>query len=145
MAYNVLDIANKIIRYVSTGEYGDSVTNMKLQKLLYYHQGYHLAYFGEPMFDDEIEAWMYGPVVPNVYNHYKGYGNSSLNYDDNAIELSEKEEKLFKEVMRVYGDYSAIGLMNLTHKEKPWKETPIGVGNVISTKSMEEFFKKKIK
>jgi uncharacterized phage-associated protein len=145
MIYNVLDIANKIIQYVSAGEYGDAVTNMKLQKLLYYHQGYHLACFGEPMFEDEIEAWMYGPVVPNVYNHYKSYGNSSLDFNDNVIELSEKEEKLFKEVMRVYADYSAIGLMNLTHKEKPWKETPTGLGSVIPKNCMENYFKKKFK
>jgi uncharacterized phage-associated protein len=145
MAYNVIDIANRIIEHISTEGYGDVVTNMKLQKLLYYHQGYHLGYFGTPLFEDKIEAWMYGPVVPTAYNHYKSFGGNPLDYDENVIELSDKEEMLFKEVMRVYGDYSAIGLMNLTHKEKPWKETAIGMGNVISTKSMEEFFKKKIK
>ena len=67
MAYPVLKIANLMLRATYTIEGAeDLMSNMKLQKMLYYQQGFHLAYFGTPLFDEEIEAWMYGPVVPSV-------------------------------------------------------------------------------
>lgn len=72
MAYKVIDIANQLLVKAYRASDGELMTNLKLQKMLYYQQGFHLAYFGTPLFDDEIEAWMYGPVVPSVYNHYKG-------------------------------------------------------------------------
>jgi uncharacterized phage-associated protein len=67
MAYKALDIANKILAKASSSDSEELISNMKLQKLLYYQQGFHLAYFGTPLFDEEIETWMYGPVVPAVY------------------------------------------------------------------------------
>jgi uncharacterized phage-associated protein len=145
MAYAALDIAKKIIKVSSDNDAGEQVSNLKLQKLLYYHQGFHLSYFGSSLFDEDIEAWMYGPVVPIVYNTYKLAGSGGLTYEGDVIELHEQEESLFDEVMRVYGEFSAIGLMNMTHQEKPWKEAGIGVGCVISRKTMETFFKKRLK
>jgi uncharacterized phage-associated protein len=145
MAYKASDIANKIIKIASGHDAGELVSNMKLQKLLYYQQGFHLAYFEKPLFEESIEAWMYGPVVPSIYEKYKAEGSNGLSYDGDVIALSSKEEALFSEVMRVYGEFSAIGLMNLTHSENPWKETSIGVGNEISKDKMMNFFKKKLK
>ena len=72
MAYKALDIANKLLAKATDVCGGDLMSNMKLQKMLYYEQGYHLAAFGTPLFDEDIEAWMYGPVVPCVYEHFKG-------------------------------------------------------------------------
>lgn len=59
MAYNVNDIANTLLRYAENTEGGDLMSNMKLQKMLYYQQGFHLAMFGTPLFEDDMEAWMY--------------------------------------------------------------------------------------
>jgi uncharacterized phage-associated protein len=118
MAHKALDIANKIIKIASDNIAGELISNMKLQKLLYYQQGFHMAYFGTPLFDEKIEAWMYGPVVPSVYNMHKEEGSGGLTYDGDAISLEPQEESLFSEVMRVYGEFSAIGLMNMTHQEK---------------------------
>lgn len=143
MSYKVLDIANKLLSMSES--YGDFMTNMKLQKMLYYQQGYHLALFDTPLFDDEIEAWMYGPVVPCVYEEYKVNENNIIYPDREPIQLGNKEEALFEEVFRIYDIYSATGLMNLTHSETPWKKTPTGVGNIISKNIMKEFFKKKLK
>ena len=67
-----------------------------------------------------------------------------LNPDNDVIALEEDEEKLFDEVYNVYGEYSAIGLMNLTHQEAPWKNIPTGIGNIISQKALEEFFKTRV-
>lgn len=143
MAYKVLDIANKILAYGAAREGGELISNLKLQKMLYYMQGFHLAYFKEPLFEEEIVAWQYGPVVVSVYEHYKSHGSAGINADHDIISLKPKEEVLFNEVFKVYGDYSAIGLMNLTHNEMPWKSTPIG--SVIDSSKLFSFFGKRLK
>lgn len=146
MSYPVAQIANQLLLY-SADSGRELMTNMKLQKMLYYQQGFHLAYFGTPLFDEDIEAWMYGPVVPSVYEEYKAFGhqgiepNRKLDFTfDNEIESS-----LFNEVCKVYCAYSAVGLMNMTHEESPWKTTPTGEGNVISKEKMKSFFKKRLR
>lgn len=76
MAYKALDIAKKLIFLAQQDEAngGECLTNLKLQKLLYYQQGFHLAAFDAPLFNDSMESWMYGPVVPVVYDTYSHCG-----------------------------------------------------------------------
>lgn len=146
MAYKALDIAYKIVKLSSDNDAGDLISNLKLQKLLYYQQGFHLAYFGEPLFEEEIEAWLYGPVVPCVYDHFKSYGNKGIEHSGEIITLSGiHEEALFREVYKIYGSYSAIGLMEMTHQETPWRSTKTGVGNIIPKEKLKAFFKKRLK
>ena len=148
MAYPVAQIANQLLIY-SADNGGELMTNMKLQKMLYYQQGFHLAYFGTPLFDEDIEAWMYGPVVPSMYEKYKGYGRNGIEPDRTMQFTFEKKNELalFNEVCKVYGAYSAIGLMNMTHDETPWKSTPTGEGegHIIAKEKMQSFFKKRLK
>ena len=54
------------------------ITNLKLQKLLYYAQGCVMALTDEPLFDEDIQAWEHGPVVPEIYHKYKSYGKSGI-------------------------------------------------------------------
>ena len=78
---NVHDVAQFFIGLANeqaNNEQGDMMTNLRLQKLLYFAQGWHLARYGKPLFDDDIEAWQYGPVVPSVYNAYKQYGRGGI-------------------------------------------------------------------
>lgn len=148
MAYPVLDIANLLLRLsYNTEGAEDMMSNMKLQKMLYYEQGFHLAYFGTPLFDEEIEGWMYGPVVPSVYEHFRENGRNGIMPDMDAENcLTAKEEMdLFVKVYDVYGRYSAFGLMNMTHSEAPWSDLPRkGNGCTISKESMKSFFKTKL-
>lgn len=148
MAYPVIQIANQLLLY-SADKGGELMTNMKLQKMLYYQQGFHLAYFGTPLFDEDIEAWMYGPVVPAIYEEYKNNGRNGIEPNrELAFSFEQKKElALFNEVCKVYGAYSAIGLMNMTHEEMPWKSTPTGEGegHVIAKEKMQSFFKKRLK
>ena len=148
MAYPVIQIANQLLLY-SADKGGELMTNMKLQKMLYYQQGFHLAYFGTPLFDEDIEAWMYGPVIPVIYEEYKSYGRNGIEPNrELAFSFEQKKElALFNEVCKVYGAYSAIGLMNMTHEEMPWKSTPTGEGedHVIAKEKMQSFFKKRLK
>lgn len=143
MAYKALDIARKLIYKAQNDEPngGDRMTNLKLQKLLYYQQGYHLAFFDTPLFDDKIEAWMYGPVVPSVYEVYAKYVASTLPEINEQIQLADEEEELFNEVYDAYREFSAIGLMNRTHSEAPWcNATPHDRGTIITTDSMRAYF-----
>ncbi len=143
MVYKALDIAKKLIFKAQNDEPngGERLTNLKLQKLLYYQQGFHLAFFGTPLFAENVEAWMYGPVVPAVYDEYSSYGSSALPEVSEPISLTEEEERLFNEVYDAYREFSAIGLMNRTHSERPWIEAvPHDRGTVIPQESMKSYF-----
>ena len=147
MAYKALDIAKKLIFKAKNDEPngGERLTNLKLQKLLYYQQGFHLAFFGTPLFAEDVEAWMYGPVVPAVYDEYSAYGSSALPEVKEPVSLSEDEEELFNEVYDAYREFSAIGLMNRTHSERPWLDAvPHDRGTVITQESMMAYFKTQI-
>lgn len=147
MIYDVFHIANVLLKLADDSE-GDLMTNLKLQKMLYYQQGFHLAYFDEPLFEDDIEAWMYGPVVPRVYEKYESYGRNGIeaNHNIDIDFVNENEWRLFLKVFDIYGQYSAIGLMNMTHNETPWLETPTGKGtnHIISKDLIKTFFKTRL-
>lgn len=141
MSFSSLDIANKIIINTDIDK-GDIVSNLKLQKMMYYLQGFNLAFFDEKLFDDDIEAWQYGPVVPSVYKHFKcsGKGAIVLSKGIDEIELkSDEQEDMFRQVMDEYGKFNAIRLMEMTHNEQPWKST--NIGNIIDVKLMKIYFK----
>ena len=69
--YRALDIARYFIYKADDDTDADRITNLQLQKLIYYAQGIHLAMYGCPIFKDQIKAWNYGPVVPRVYRLYR--------------------------------------------------------------------------
>ena len=146
MSYSVLNIANKIIASTNT-EQGETISNLKLQKLLYYMQGFFIAVFDKKLFENEIEAWQYGPVVREMYEHFKEFGSGTitLKADVEILDLSEAESQLFNDVMEEYGQFSAIKLMNMTHEELPWKnvfnKNPQGE---ISYDLLSEYFKTQI-
>jgi len=149
MTYSALEIARKLIIRASDDEAngGELMTNLKLQKMLYYENGYHLAVFDEPLIDEPIEAWMYGPVVSKVYDLYSKSGSDGLDKEpgEKEVALTDEEEELFSEVFDAYKPFSAIGLMQKTHSEDPWQNAlPHDRGTVISNKAMTDFFKKKL-
>ena len=134
------DIANYFLAKVDAGV-GDSLTNLKLQKLLYYAQGFYLAIHEEPLFDEQIEAWTYGPVVPSIYHEYSKYDTSPLpkptTFDESKY--SGQVGELLDEIQEVFGQFSAWKLANMTHEEPPWENTP--TGGVISHKALRVYFK----
>jgi uncharacterized phage-associated protein len=135
------DVANYFIwRVNQDDEYGENVTNLKLQKLLYYAQGFSLAWDSQPLFPEAIEAWAHGPVVRPLYFRYQSYGSSPIPTPDqfDPGSISADIQELLEEVYRVYGQYSAWGLRNLTHEEPPWRDTP--QNHVIPLEIMKKFF-----
>ena len=107
------------------------LTNLKLQKLCYYAQGFSLGKLGRPLFLDDIQRWNHGPVIPNLYQQYKTFGNKPIPAPDNLnLGLFSAEVRgVLNSVIQRYGGLSAQALRNQTHKESPWKNTPDG-GNI---------------
>lgn len=139
MAYKAIDIAKKIVCRTDV-EHGDTISNLKLQKLLYYMQGFHLAFFNAPFFNESIEAWTYGPVVPVVFQEFKRYKQRAINpenYHDELV-LTNEEQQMFDIVYGEYNRFSAVTLMNMTHTEGPWKNH--GIGDEITNDELRTFF-----
>jgi len=103
-----------------------AVSNLKLQKLLYYSQAWYLAILGKPLFHERIEAWVHGPVVPPVFGEYKQFRWNPLPYPEGVVEIEAGDParsitKHVSEVVKVYGALSGPQLELLTHQEDPWK------------------------
>jgi uncharacterized phage-associated protein len=140
---NVHEVAGFILQTgkASDNEGGyDLITNLKLQKLVYYCQGFNLAFFNTPLFPDPIEAWDHGPVCPNLYHKLKHYKSEPIpiNGDSFTDKLTLQEQKLIIDVYGVYGQYSAWRLREMTHQEPPWLETPLN--QIITHDKMRKFF-----
>jgi uncharacterized phage-associated protein len=102
---------------------------MKVQKLLYYTQSLHLALFDEPLFDDEIQAWRYGPVCPPAYRFYSKFEAEQLPIPDanDLLRISEDVQNLLNEVWEYFGELHAYYLSDMTHLEFPWKKARKGL------------------
>lgn len=112
------------VRSLISDEDEEYLTNLKLQKLLYYAQGASLALKDRPLFPDRIEHWAHGPVVPSVYRLYSKYGANPIEYDeDYDFVIDDETNDLLTDVYETFGCYSAWGLRNMTHNEDPWKNT----------------------
>ncbi|MCR5425855.1 MAG: DUF4065 domain-containing protein [Lachnospiraceae bacterium] len=118
-----LEAANYLV-YLMSGTVED-LTNMKLNKILYYAQGQCLLQTGEPLFDDAIEAWGHGPVIDAVYHRYKKYNDGTItDYDQElAQRMPEEDAELLLHVAREYGRYTASALRSKTHlPNSPWSK-----------------------
>ena len=141
---NLQDVAQCFLYLDGTHE-GDGISNLKLQKLIYYAQGFYSAIFDKPLFSEEIAAWTHGPVVPELYHQYKLYASNQIPPIDNfdISTLTKEEFELIEEVYDVFGQYSAWKLRNMTHEESPWLEYEASAG-VIPQKVITEYFKTRI-
>ncbi|MBQ7609075.1 MAG: SocA family protein [Desulfovibrionaceae bacterium] len=125
-------------------------TQMKLQKLMYFAHGWHLALYDTPLVDQPFYAWQYGPVIPSVYHEFKMFG--TLGIDRMGLEYvgTEKgvlwfspqiepekaiENALIDRIWEVYGIYSGTQLSKITHlDDSPWKKVRdenLGVRDII--------------
>jgi uncharacterized phage-associated protein len=127
-------------------EAGDPISNLKLQKLLYYAQGWHLAVHKTPLFGERLEAWVHGPVQPGVYGHYKHFRWNPITDEIAPGQLTDGEKAVVDEVLAVFGTDSPYELERRTHSEPPWLAArgtiPMDQEStaVISLDSMTEYF-----
>lgn len=158
--YNALDVAQYVINYAI--EQGKPVSNLKLQKILYYIQAAFLVEKGVPCFKEQILNWRHGPVVKEVYDEYKDYANNEISdiqkgyykllLDKNNLKfvtkfeefeqskISEEDKKLINKVIDSYLNIDAWELVRRTHLEDPWGKESERNGN-ISTDSIKNYFK----
>ncbi len=122
-------------------ELGDLISNLKLQKLVYYAQGFYLALNDEVLFPEDIEAWTHGPVVPVLYHIYKEYNSGAIPSptDVDFSVYSQDTKDFLDEIYSVFGQFSAWKLRNMTHEEPPWRDVAENAG-IISHFSMKEYF-----
>lgn len=122
------------------------MSNLKLQKLLYYVQGFHLTKEGGPAFVDKLRAWAHGPVVPVVYHRFKKFSWHEITPPPEEPHLPEHTSKLIDKVLRRYLGFSALELEEMTHAELPWLTSrdhkPLGAATTpeISTAKLRAFF-----
>lgn len=157
MAYEALDVANYVVNYSIEREC--PVSNLKLQKLLYYIQAASLVERQKPAFNDEISAWTYGPVVEPVYYQFKLYANCDIDkviterefhlfsieteqspYDPAQVILP-KDASLIHQVVDSYREKNALQMVAKTHREEPWKNAHQRGDNYISQQAIENYYK----
>ena len=136
-----IDVANFFLRSPEYDDEGNAISNMKLQKLLYFAQGHALAVLGKPLFDDDFEAWEHGPVIPSLYRSYKQFGGNQIPPPPSVdmSRFSQEEKDLLEDVWDTYGIYSAWGLRNLSHSTKPWIDHK-AAQDVIPKEEMKNYF-----
>ena len=144
MAYKAVDVARYMIDRAEQKK--TPLSNLKLQKILYFVWKEYYAQKEEHLFEDYFFAWQFGPVVPDVYYDYFMFGASPIvaglleDFDDSIIE--EKDKALIDEVLDKYAKESVFKLVNITHKAgAAWDRTyRNGIGNkeIISFEDIEE-------
>ncbi|MDR3723486.1 MAG: DUF4065 domain-containing protein [Terracidiphilus sp.] len=127
---------------------GTPISNLKLQKLLYYVQGWHLGIYEAPAFNEEIQAWVHGPVVPAIFHEYKNFKWNPIVVDSKPESLNPSLAKVTLAILASFGKLSAAQLETLSHQEAPWIEARKGTAAdapsqaVISHASMKRYFGK---
>lgn len=160
--YNVMDVANYVVQHFI--EKNQPIPNLLLLKILYYLQADSLRKDDVPLFNEPIEKWGYGPVVPEVYSNFKSYGaapiTSPIKYvkvDDGSWELIDpvnrkleqqdilKIDALADEIFNNFGN-KPFQLVNQTHREKMWKEDESRIRNgslhiLYSNEEIKDYFR----
>lgn len=146
--YDALSVAHYIIDYCN--EHGRGISNLKLQKLMYFVQAEFLVSTPKntPCFKDRIEAWDFGPVVPNVYHQYKLFGSAIIPAKMNDVlvpyyeNIAFEDQLLIDSIVDDASKYTASQLVQITHNQAPWKNAyRRGYNNVITNRSILDYFR----
>nr|WP_294648151.1 type II toxin-antitoxin system antitoxin SocA domain-containing protein [uncultured Anaerostipes sp.] len=141
--YHALDIALYIIERCNGIK--KSISNLKLQKILYFVQAEFLVTKNRPCFTEVIQAWDFGPVVPDVYYAYRMYGSANIPcVRESKVSriISKKDRDTLNGIVDECSKYSASALVEITHNQTPWIEAyKTGRNNEITQESIKKFFK----
>lgn len=131
LSYNRMMVDEKGAQFIS---------NKKLQRLLYYAQGCFLAITGSPLFNDNIVAWEYGPVVECVWKKYKKFEDNGIVFEEDFDHtlFTDKENDILEEVYLEFGQFSTWKLNDMSRQELPWKNTERN--HAISIDVIKKFF-----
>lgn len=152
---DVLVLSDYIIKH-----YGP-MSHLKLQKLLFYCDAYHLAYFDRELVSDKFEAWVHGPVCRKVYDSFKDksvlYADISYCYNEGDVDvdaeferLTSDQKSLLNDILSTLSTWTGLELERATHSEAPWRNARIGYGEAdkceveISKSETELFYKNEL-
>lgn len=144
MGYSAIKVSQYIIKY--SNENNLNISNLKLQKLLYFIQSHFLIQKNEICFTDEIKACDLGPIVQDVYDEYKHFGAGNIpfvfvSYEISKDSIKENDRKLIEEVIDEFSTFTASELSDLIKSQDPWIKTyKRGKKINIDTKLLKEFF-----
>jgi uncharacterized phage-associated protein len=148
MSFDTNKIADTIIA-LSRERGRNDVTNLKLQKLMYYAQAWRLVFTGEPLFLESIEAWVHGPVVPSIFRRFRDYRWRPIDCEVDPCESVDIRRHI-ESVLNAYDRFDATQLERLTHCESPWIEARKGLDpdmssrNVISHSAMRDYYSSRL-
>ena len=119
-----LNVAEYLIHLAASEDEPDPLSHLRLQKLMYYVQGWSLAIRNAPMFPDKIEAWAHGPVVAKLFLTFTDYKSDTIPSEIFWYSggLRKGDRKCIEAVWDVYKKYSATSLREMTHRETPWEQ-----------------------
>jgi uncharacterized phage-associated protein len=143
MAYASVQIADQFIAKAGTA----GIDPMKLLKLTYLAQGWALGLYGDPLIWNDVEAWRYGPVFREIYNHVAGHSivRERLTFGRAAPSFSERESTLIDQVWARYGKKTGLDLSAITHAPgSPWDITyqKFGQNAVIPKELIRDYYAK---
>lgn len=145
---SAVDFSEYLVKYFNDKDI--SITNLKLNKILYYIEAWYLSACKKPLFQEDFQAWVHGPVVPEVYHKYKIFGAGNL-FMSQDVEINNNNTdtnilKVVDFVFDVYGRYDGPYLEGLTHSEFPWIQArqdvgPLEVSQIsIDKNTMKDFY-----
>lgn len=126
---------------------GELLTPLKLQKLMFYADAWHMALYGEEATDERFQAWVHGPVALSQYYRFKDYRWKPISEDIRRPVVSDRLKSHLDEIINVFGSETAVALEIMTHRETPWREARGGLAddepcnNFISKETTREFYR----
>ncbi|PSH68538.1 hypothetical protein CU102_12290 [Phyllobacterium brassicacearum] len=118
------DASNLLADYLlaETRERGEVITPLKLQKLMFYADAWHLALHDVDITQEKFKAWVHGPVLISQYHRFKEYRWMPITKEVVRPEVEEALKLHLDEIIDIFGSESAVALERMTHKETPWLE-----------------------
>lgn len=113
-----------------------SFSHKKLQKLCYYVYSWYLTLYKEKIANIEFEAWVHGPVSPDIYRLYRNFGWKCIPRYNGCVEINDAINKRVNSIINEYINLDANELENQSHKEMPWKEARRGYEKYESSNEM---------
>lgn len=141
MTYSSSIIANFFIQK----DYKLKDNPMKLLKLVYISHGFYLAFTEKPLITEEIQAWQYGPVIPELYFRIKtdNLNVHEFHHDYERFLKDTETNNLLEAIYDKYGKYTAMELSNMTHqKDSPWDITIHQFKSKIDNQIIKEHYRK---
>jgi uncharacterized phage-associated protein len=155
--YHIDDVCDYVIYRLNAENEDNTLNSLKLQKLLYYIQAWHFAFFNKPIIKEDFQAWVHGPVNRAIYDRFKDrmlfFPITTSDIKKASIDqyISEADKEHIDAVLEAYAQFSGVDLERMTHQEKPWMEARKGYASnercetSISTTTMGAYYSERVK